>query len=241
MHHTLDHGSKNRLTLHDVDRFAGDTLFDKIARAVCRAEVLPRKELYESWEVARRLHRLTRGRPNNAGGSLSSGVAQASAPARVVDLCCGHGLLGAILLILDRSIPAGQGIDRAPPPSSSKLLAELHKDFAFSYDVNAGAIEDVVVSANDVVVSAHACGGLSDVVLDKAIAVGATVAVLPCCHLLPHRSEKPHPLSGWIDGALAIDVDRAARAATAGYDVVTQTIDASITPKNRLLIALPPR
>ena len=75
--------------------------------------------------------------------------------------------------------------------------------------------------------------------LDIAIAAGCVVAVLPCCHVLPHRSEKPHRLSGWVDGALAIDIDRAARLAAAGYDVVTQTIDAAITPKNRLLIGLP--
>jgi len=28
----------------------------------------------------------------------------------------------------------------------------------------------------------HACGGLTDQILDRAIDVGARVAVLPCCH-----------------------------------------------------------
>ena len=138
--HDFDVGSKNRLTPRDLDRFAADTVFDKVARAVCRAEVLPRKELYESWEVARRLHRRLRRRRRR----------------RVVDLCCGHGLLGALLLILDSELDSGQGSDRAPPPSSSSLLQELHRDFSFSYDVVAGDIDDVVVSREDVVVSAHA-------------------------------------------------------------------------------------
>ena len=32
--------AKSRLTRHDLGRFHGDTLFDRLARAVCAAEVL---------------------------------------------------------------------------------------------------------------------------------------------------------------------------------------------------------
>ena len=48
----FSHGSKARLTRHDLGRFSAGTLFDRIGRAVCLAECLPRKELYEAWEVA---------------------------------------------------------------------------------------------------------------------------------------------------------------------------------------------
>ena len=44
--------AKSRLTHHDLGRFPSDTLFNRLARAVCAAAVLPRKELYEAWEVA---------------------------------------------------------------------------------------------------------------------------------------------------------------------------------------------
>src|SRR5258705_11570224 len=64
--------SKARLTDHDLDRFPGRTLFDRIARATCHAGCLPRKELYEAWEVARRVRRICRG-------------------GRIVDLAAGHG------------------------------------------------------------------------------------------------------------------------------------------------------
>ena len=53
----FDPGSRSRLTPRDLPRFEGATLFDRVARAVCRASCLPRKELYESWEVARRVRR----------------------------------------------------------------------------------------------------------------------------------------------------------------------------------------
>ncbi len=78
--------SRARLTHHDVGRFAGATLFDRLGRAVCAAECLPRKELYEAWEVARRARRLFRG-------------------GRVLDVG-GHGLLALIMLLLDDSSPA---------------------------------------------------------------------------------------------------------------------------------------
>ena len=74
--------SKNRLTPCQEDLFPTDSLFNKIARAVCRAGVLPRKELYEAWETARRVRRRFRG-------------------GRVVDLACGHGLLAHIMILLD--------------------------------------------------------------------------------------------------------------------------------------------
>ena len=48
------HASRSRLTKRDLPRFAGTTLFDGVARVLCDAECLPRKELFESWEVAKR-------------------------------------------------------------------------------------------------------------------------------------------------------------------------------------------
>src|ERR1041384_1540530 len=94
--------SSNRLTHHDVGRFAGTTLFDRLGRAACAAGCLPRKELYESWEMARRVRRLFRG-------------------GRVVDLAGGHGLLAQALLILDNSSPQALSVDTKLPPSSGRL------------------------------------------------------------------------------------------------------------------------
>src|SRR5690349_116094 len=54
-------GRKDRLTPFDLPRFPSESLFDRLARVVCRAGCLPRKELYEAWEVARRVHRRFRG------------------------------------------------------------------------------------------------------------------------------------------------------------------------------------
>jgi len=218
---TFEHGSKERLTLHDVGRFSGETLFDRIARAVCQADCLPRKELYEAWEVARRSRRLFRG-------------------GRVVDLGAGHGLLGQILLILDNTSPSAVAVDARFPPS----CARLHEALVQSWPRLAGRVafelqplDAIELHQDDVVVSSHACGVLTDVVLARAVAARARLAVLPCCHDL--AANDTGALSGWLDGPLAIDVMRAVRLEQHGYRVWTQTIPATVTPKNRLLLGTP--
>src|SRR3954449_6585084 len=98
--------STSRLTDRDLDRFDGDTLFDRIGRTVCRAGCLPRKELYEAWEVGRRVRRLFRG-------------------GRIVDLAAGHGLLAHVLLLLDDTSPDAVAVDVTIPPSAATLQSAL--------------------------------------------------------------------------------------------------------------------
>lgn len=214
----FSHGSRNRLTTRDLPRFPSESLFDRIARAVCRVECLPRKELYEAWEVARRTRRRFRG-------------------GRVLDLACGHGLVAHLMLILDDASPEALAADPGLPASAARLSEELVRTWprlAGRVALAPRALAQVDVARGDVVVSVHACGALTDRVLDAAISARARVAVLPCCH-----EAGPSPLAGWLDPALAVDVARAQRLGAAGYQVVTQTIAAEITPKNRLLLGEP--
>ena len=151
--------TKSRLTEKQIAVFPSNSLFDKIARAVCRAGTLPGKELFEAWEVARRVRRKYRG-------------------GRVIDL-----------------------------------------------------------NPDDIAVSVHACGQLTDTIIETAVNAGARLAVLPCCH--DTNVGDLGGLGGWVDGPLAIDVTRAALLRAKGYSVITRTIPEEITPKNRLLMAHP--
>ena len=210
--------SKSRLTGHDLGRFPDDTLFHRIARVVCGAGCLPRKELFEAWEVARRVRRRFRG-------------------GRVVDLCAGHGLLGQILLLLDESSPDALIADRLLPPSSRTLHAAIVREWprlANRCTFLEAAIDDVAIGPDDVVVSVHACGALTDRVIARASAARARLAVMPCCHDLD--SADTGDLAGWIDGPLAVDVTRALTLRASGWRVWTQTIPSDITPHNRLLM-----
>lgn len=212
-----DPSSRSRLTPRDLERFPDSTLFHSVARVLCEAECLPRKELFESWEVARRVRRRLRGK-------------------RVLDLACGHALIANLMLLMDPEIESAVGVDKRIPKSA----ALVREAFVAKWPRLAGKlalveqpISAVEVREGDFIVSCHACGKLTDYVLDRAIAASAEVAVLPCCQATAIGDAGG--LSGWLDPALAIDVTRAARLRAHGYRVHTQKIPEAMTAKNRLL------
>src|SRR3954471_8446445 len=143
---SFDPGSRSKLTRRDLPRFGEDTLFHRIAREVCESECLARKELFEAWEVARRTRRRFRG-------------------GRVLDLACGHGLLAQLLLLLDDSSPSALAVDARLPKSAQ----QLSERFAHAWPRLAGRVElvqaeigGIVARADDLLVSCHACGSLTD-------------------------------------------------------------------------------
>ena len=181
---------------------------------------------------------------------------------RIVDLGGGHGLLAQAMLLLDDSSPSAIVVDKVLPPSSAKLhdaLVQAWPRLAGRVEFVARELDEVDILPTDVVVSSHACGDLTDRVLERATAARARVAVLPCCHHLATRSgfgicdlafesriassesrelspRDAGTLSGWVENSVAIDVVRALRLKQQGYRIWTQTIPATITPKNRLLL-----
>lgn len=144
------------------------------------------------------------------------------------------------MLILDDTSPSAIAVDRKLPPSAARLAAALSKAWPriegrITFEER--AIEDIALSAEDVVVSAHACGSSTDLVLNRAATARARVVVLPCCH--DEATCDTGGLSGWMDAALAIDATRARNLAEHGYKVRTQLLPSTITPKNRLLMGEP--
>lgn len=86
--------------------FSSDRFGDKLARALMDAQVLAFKELLESFEVFEHLRRAVR------------------APV-VVDLCCGHGLVGMLYGIHHKDVEAVHLVDRTQPASVPKILSAL--------------------------------------------------------------------------------------------------------------------
>jgi len=214
----MKQSSKNRLTSQQQSLFPGTNLFDTIARAVCRAGVLPRKELHESWETAKRVRRRFRG-------------------GRILDLACGHGLLSHILLILDDTSKTALAVDKNISKNAEKLsdaLIESWPRLKNRIIFQQATIEDILIFPDDLVVSVHACGTLTDLIIDRAIEQHARLAVLPCCHDADLSSTGD--LEGWMARDLAIDTARAMRLQSMGYKIITQKIPDTITPKNRLLM-----
>jgi hypothetical protein len=219
----FDPSSRKKLTARDSARFTDSTLFHKLARVLCEADCVPRRELFEAWAVARRARRRLRG-------------------GRVVDLACGHGLVAWLMLLLDDTSPNALAIDTRLPPSAARIAEAVTRAWprlAGRVALQERALAEVALEEQDVVVAIHACGALTDRVLDQVLAVRARVAVLPCCH--DEETCDDGGLRGWLDLESAVDVTRSARLRAHGYDVHTQLIPRAITAKNRLLIATPPR
>lgn len=218
---SFDPSSRSKLTRRDLPRFGETSLFHAVGRALCEAECLPRKELFEAWEVARRVRRRFRG-------------------GRVVDLACGHGLLAHLLLVLDDSSPVAIAADVRIPPSAegvARAMCRAWPRLEKRVELQQRAIADVDVRRGDLLVSVHACGALTDEVLQRAVATGARVAVLPCCQ--DAKTGDQGSFGGWLDAPLAIDVERVTRLRANGYAVRTERIPQAVTEKNRLLLAEP--
>ncbi len=218
---TFDPHSRSVLDGRDLARFPGDSLFERVARVCCEAGCLPRKELYESWEVARRVRRRMRG-------------------GRVVELAAGHGLVAILLLLLDDTSERAVAIDTRDAPSGPRLVEVFEERWPRLRGRLArrvASLEQEPLGPQDLVVSVHACGALTDVVLTRAMEVSARVAVLPCCH--DEETCDTGSLLGFLSIPLAIDATRVGRLRASGYEVWTQTIPEQITPQNRLIMARP--
>jgi SAM-dependent methyltransferase len=216
-----DQSSRKKLTRRDLARFPDSTLFHKLARVLCEAECLPRRELFEAWAVARRARRKLRG-------------------GRVLDVACGHGLVAWVMLLLDDSSPTALAIDIRLPPSAARVAEAMTVAWprlAERVELREQSLADVAIEAGDVVVATHACGALTDVVIDKVLAAQARLAVLTCCH--DEETCDAGGLRGWMDLDTAVDVTRAARLRAHGYAVHTQLVPREITAQNRLLLAAP--
>lgn len=218
----LDRSSRCRLNDRALHLFPGETLFAKVARALCHAGCLPRKELFEAWEVAKRARR------RFSGG-------------HVVELCAGHGLVAQMMLLLDSSLSHAVCVDRRRPKSAAIVAEALASQWPHLRDrvrYLEATLEQVPASEADaIVVAVHACGTLSDGVIDHVIASNTRLALLPCCHA--YAKSDDGGFGAWMDGATAIDVMRTGRLRNAGFDVKVGTIPNDITPMNRLLMAEP--
>ena len=215
-------GSKQALRPDDVADFPSESMFHAFARQVCLAGGLPRKELFEAWEFAKRARR-----------RLPDGP--------IVDLACGHGLAAWALLVMDgRDRGNALCIDTRIPDSAARLHASLSERWPaagarITYVEADLAVADLPQNAR--VLAVHACGALTDLAIDRALHSHSSIAALPCCQ--SHGKQDAGGLTGWLDPDLAIDATRVARLRHADYRVWTTTIPSDITPKNRMFVGAP--
>ena len=118
---------------------------------------------------------------------------------RIVDVGGGHGLLAQMLVLLDDTSPGAVVVDVALPASAATLHAALVSAWPRLFgrvSFLTASVDDIALGPDDVVVSIHACGSLTDRVLDRAATARARVAVLPCCHDLAAADARAFRVDG---------------------------------------------
>ena len=192
---------------------------------------MPRKEWHESWAVAGRVAELL------PAAALRGRV--------LVDCAGGHALAGQLCLV---RAPDGEQLDAAlcADVRVPKYAAEVHRVLAqLAPERLAGRVrmatgtrlERLQRHAYALLLGVHACGPLTDAVLDMALEWRVPVCVLPCCH--DKRRCDDGGRAEALGGPLAIDLERALRLRRAGFEVRLSTIPGDITPQNRLIAAWP--
>ena len=202
--------------------FGSDSLQDTLMRAIAGQRILSIKELMEAFEFFARTRKTTKANC-------------------VADLCCGHGLLGLLFAIFERKVERVILVDKIEPESRTKLIAVAAKvapwiiDKVDSREAKLDTVQDHLPVGCSVV-SAHACGVLSDRCIDIAIKIEGRLAILPCCY--PKSScDAPPAIQTEFGLKAAYDIDRTYRLQSAGYLVRWMEIPTEITPMNRILIA----
>ena len=170
------------------------------------------------------------------------------------DLCSGHGLTGMIFVacnppgrVKDANIKTVL-VDRFEPMSHSVLRDCISEVCPWvseeSVQFESVPLEDFA-SRNErdttqdasIVISTHACGSLTDKVLEYAMDISASAAaVMPCCYT-GTDSGVPYGIRRMLGVSLAADVRRSFYLQENGYHVDFATIPKAITPMNRLILA----
>ncbi len=217
-------GARSTLDERSLGHFTGDTLIDRLARALARERALPVKELFESCEFFERVRRRVRG-------------------PLVADLCAGHGLTGVLFALFERRVERVVLVDRRRPPSFDRVLRAAQSVGPWVADKVVYREQRLRDAADSLepgtsVVAVHACGLRTDIAIDVALALTSAVGVMPCCYPAA-RCTAPPTLVDRLGAPLAFDIDRTYRLERAGYRIRWDAIPEDITPMGRVLVAWP--
>jgi hypothetical protein len=146
-----------------------------------------------------------------------------------------------MLIAIERLVESVTLLDRTLPDSLAVVrdaVVEVCPWVADKLRVVEGPLEEAatLLAPGTACIAVHACGRMSDQVIDVALAVGGALGVMGCCY---HgtASELPKAVRDHLGTRLATDVRRTQRLDAAGYHIEWATIPEAITPMNRVLVA----
>ena len=222
---------------------------DHLARSNAPVDV---KEVTESMEFYLRSGKRLIGAAKRILQNNAEDTSNSQRTITIKDLCCGHGLTGMLFLAC---LPPGRIqnttiqtilVDQTEPQSHSILrdciseicpwISEETVTFISSpleeYTLNQVKEEDGAT----IVISTHACGSLTDMVLQYSINSKSSLAVMPCCYTGTDRGA-PYGIRRMLGVSLSADVRRSFHLQDHDYHVDFAAIPKAITPMNRIILA----
>lgn len=167
---------------------------------------------------------------------------------RVLDICAGKGLLSFLLLY--NGIARESFMVDKKKPFRFRRLEKLFYNYSLNYTYTEEDIfsEDYVIknNGNSLVVAIHACGNLTDRIIELSLKQTLPFAIMPCCHRTIERSIR-YQLRNPPDPRLKLykrkedyfDLLRQRYIEEHGWSCYIREIDEKITPRNKIIIASP--
>ena len=167
----------------------------------------------------------------------------------VYDFCSGHGLTGMLFAACNpprkNRIVTTHLVDIVQPRSHQVLkdmIAEVcpwvNDNIQFhTMDLEAFSAMPKSQDVCQIAIATHACGTLTDQVLEEAVKMGCcAIAAMPCCYTgtdkgVPHGIKRAHGV------AWAADIKRTYFLHSHNFHTDYSTIPIEITPLNRIIVA----
>ena len=194
------------------------------------------------------------GRDDNEDNTNYRIVTPSQSKIKVYDLCSGHGLTGILFAACnppskDKTVKTIL-VDQTEPPSHrilSKFIGQVCpwiydcvefqsmtlEEFGSTMEENKDENEDVA----QIVIATHACGSLTDKVLELAVQFESCgIATMPCCYTGTDKGT-PFGIKRALGVSWAADIRRCFYLNEHGYHSDFSNIPCEITPMNRIIVA----
>lgn len=154
---------------------------------------------------------------------------------QVIDFCSGNGLNG-IFWLLHQAAASVSFVDNKDNSNFNKLeylLGPYISNSSFSESIPDVSKEKTAFTA------IHACGELTDWLIDTAVKTRKPFGVMPCCHLNDNNVIKKSILNYFSAKDECIDIARIITIKQSNYRVLVRNISKTITDKNRIIVGVP--
>ncbi len=159
----------------------------------------------------------------------------------IVDCCCGNSFLGWHWLVNDNSLNV-LAVDNRVTNRFREVNQYFKQNFPNLSEKHSFIERDVskiIFPESSLVVALHACGNLTDIIIEKCVDKRLPFAVMPCCPNSRRIWWKDKSI--YFEGSLSRYIDnlRLEYMQKNGYAAKFELIDENITPMNRIILARP--